>query len=75
MSHQASQSVSIPVDQFNKGMLEISIAKDFFSFLSQDLEREDSILRGMESERQQGLLCAISCLLDSGTEALLHKPA
>jgi hypothetical protein len=74
MTQAEGKNILIPVDQFNKGMLEISIAKDFFSFLSEDMERDDSIFRGLDTERQQGLLCNISCILDFAQDSLLTKP-
>ena len=64
------ETITLPLEQYNEAHLHLSIAKSFLQFLAQDMEREDSILQTMEKNQQQGLLCGISCLLDSGTDLL-----
>lgn len=66
-------TVVLSMEQFDKAILSLEIAKSFFHFLSADIERDDSIFKNLESNHQQALLCGVSCLLNEGTDNLTTK--
>lgn len=55
---------------FDAGHLSLSIARDFLSFISNDLAREDSILASMDGMSRAGLIDGVLCLLDRGIDDL-----
>lgn len=66
-------TVVLTMEQFDKAILSLEIAKSFFNFLSADIERDDSIFKDLDSNNQQALLCGVSCLLNEGTDNLTNK--
>jgi len=72
-SKSKSNTVSLSMEQYDKAFLQLEIAKSFFNFVSDDIDRDDSIFLSLDGSNRQALLCGISCLLHEGTELLTKK--